>query len=506
MYLILLIISSTTIYYGAESNSFIKLWCLALNWRGILKILSSLEGVLGALMLLVPLIDFMAGYSITKEFLIGGILFLLLGLLSSKIDAKPLTLLDSLVAVSLAWLLISFESAIALMYSINISFLDAFFESVSGFTGTGFTVLTGLDYMKPSIVTWRSIMQWTGELGFVVFAMVIFPYFYRIGRTAYGLERPVKIEVTFYRTAKALIKIYVVLTVAGIISYIYTGMNLYEAFNHVLTTIATGGMSTYDAGYQVIYDRAPLTYIPVMIFMFIGGMNFYTLAQLFRGEFSVLKKSEEFKGYAISMAILVVAMILSYRYVERTDIWYAITAGSFNLVSGMTTTGFSIGSIAELSDTSKAIIIVGMFLGGMMFSTAGGIKSIRLVIIVKKLKDVSLKSIISAPVERRLTLDQSVIMEPEISQALLFVILHATIIFIGATIMSIYGYNFIDTLFEATSAAGCVGLSAGVLTPTSPDLVKIVIIVLMLLGRLEYIQLTLIIALATGYKYTRTLY
>ncbi len=477
-----------------------------MNWKGILKIIGSLEGVLGALMLLVPLIDLLTGYSISALFLISGLIFLLIGFLSSKVEAEPLSLLDSLVVVSIAWLLIPLESAIVLMYTINISFIDAFFESVSGFTGTGFTVLTGLDYMRPSIVTWRSIMQWSGELGFVVFAMVIFPYFYHIGRTAYGVERPVKIEATFYRTAKALLKIYIILTLMGLVSYVYTGMNLYEAFNHVLTTIATGGMSTYDAGYQVIYDRSPITYVPVMIFMFIGGMNFYIIAMMFKGEFSILKRSEEFRVYVISMLLLTTMMILSYLFIEKTDLHYALVAGSFNLVSGMTTTGFSIGSIAELSDTSKAILIAGMFIGGMMFSTAGGIKSIRLLILFKKLKDVALKSVISAPIERRMSIDGSWLSESEISQALVIVVLHMIMIFGGATVMAAYGYNFIDTLFEATSAAGCVGLSVNVVSPMAPLGVKVTIIFLMLFGRLEYVQLMLLIALITGKRYTETLY
>ena len=477
-----------------------------LNWKGILKIIGSLEGVLGALMLLIPLIDFLTGYEVSWLFFIGGVFFLLIGFISSKVEAEALSLLDSLVVVSIAWFLISLESSIILMYTIKIPFIDALFESVSGFTGTGFTVLRGIDYMKPSIVTWRSIMQWSGELGFVVFAMVIFPYFYRIGRTAYGVERPVKIEVTFYRTAKALVKIYVVLTLMGLVSYIYTGMNLYEAFNHILTTIATGGMSTYDAGYQVIYDRSPITYVPVMIFMFIGGMNFYIIAKLFRGEFSILKRSEEFRTYVISMIFLVAIMILSYIFVEKTDLYYSFIAGSFNLISGMTTTGFSIGSIADLTDTSKAILIAGMFIGGMMFSTAGGIKSIRLLIIFKKLKDAALKSVIAAPIERKMTIDGSWLSEPEISQALLIVVLHMIMIFGGAVIMAAHGYRFIDTLFEATSAAGCVGLSTNVVSPTAPVGVKATIIFLMLLGRLEYVQLMLIIALATGKRYTGALY
>ncbi len=477
-----------------------------LNWRGIVKTSGGLEGILGVLMLSVPLIDVITGYPISMPFLIAGTILVLVGIASGKLVAQPLSLQDSLVVVSLAWPLISLEGAIVLMYTINISFIDAWFESISGFTGTGFTVLQGLDTMKPSIVTWRSIMQWSGELGFVVFAMVIFPYFYHIGRRAYGVERPVKIEASFYKTAKLLIKIYLTLTIAGLISYLYTGMNLYEAFNHILTTIATGGMSTYDAGYQVIFERAPLTYVPVMIFMFIGGMNFYVIARVFKGEIKILLKSEEFKAYVYSMVFLTILTVLSYIYVEGKDPIYSLVAGSFNFISGMTTTGYSIGSIGELSDATKAVIIAGMFIGGMMFSTAGGIKAIRLLIVFKKLKDVAVKSVLAAPIEKRMSIDGSPLSESELSQALLFIILHGTMIFFGALYMSGLGYSFIDTLFEATSAAGCVGLSTGVVSPLAPVGVKITIMILMLLGRLEYVQLILLIAYVTGRRALKMLY
>jgi trk system potassium uptake protein TrkH len=233
------------------------------EYRSIIKVIGALEVVVGLLMMLVPLIDMMTEKPITKPFFYTALTLILIGYLLQKVKGRPLTLFQGVIVTCIAWPLITFESAIPLMYSLKISLVDAWFESISGFTGTGFTVLTGLDTMKPSIVTWRSIMQWSGELGVVVFAMVLFPYFYRLGASAYGVERPLKIEATFYRTAWRLIRIYIILTIIGIISYVYAGMNFYEAFNHVLTTVATGGMSTYDKGYQVIYNRAPLTYIPV---------------------------------------------------------------------------------------------------------------------------------------------------------------------------------------------------------------------------------------------------
>ncbi len=476
-----------------------------MNWRGIVKTMASLEAVLGILMLSVPMIDVLTRRSISWWFLIPALIYILIGVEGWRISAEPLTLKDSLVVTAIAWPLISLESALSMMLTLGIDFVDAWFESISGFTGTGFTVLSGIDYMKPSIVTWRSIMQWSGELGFVVFAMVIFPYFYKIGRSAYGIERPLKIEASFYKTACSLIKIYVILTVAGLIAYIYAGMNLYEAFNHILTTIATGGMSTYDNGYMVIFERAPYTYIPVMVFMFLGGMNFILLYRLLQGDVGSVVRSEEFRAYTVVMVILSLALVASYIYVDGANTSYALVAAPFNLVSAMTTTGFNIGTISGLSDSSKAIIIVSMFVGGMIFSTAGGIKIYRLVILVKKFKYMALSSLVSIPVDKRTTVDGIVLGEEEVVQASVFTIFHATMIMIGAIIISAYGYAFIDALFEATSAAGCVGLSAGVVSASSPLVVKLVIMFLMITGRVEYSQLILILGYLVNRRALRVL-
>ncbi|MET1160609.1 MAG: potassium transporter TrkG, partial [Thermoprotei archaeon] len=413
-----------------------------MKWRSILKTIGSLEIVVGLLMLSVPLIDLLTGMGITLPFLYTALILLLIGFILSKIKSEPLELLEGIVTTVLAWIIISLEASIPLMLSLRISFVDAWFESISGFTGTGFTVLTGIDYMKPSIVTWRSIMQWSGELGVVVFAMLLFPYFYRYGSRAYGVERPLKIEASFYRTAQRLMSVYLILTLVGIISYMYTGMNLYEAFNHVLTTIATGGMSTYDRGYQVIFERAPYTYVPVMVLMFLGGMNFILLDKLLRGDLGSIIKSEEFKTYAYSMLILGIIAVLSYIYVEGYSPIYSLVAGFFNFVSGMTTTGFSIGSIADLKPFTKLVIIFGMFIGGMTFSTAGGIKAYRLLIIIKKLKYVAISNITIGRFEKTIRVDGSPIDEEEVSSTLIFPLVHGFAVVIGAGLITIYGYSF----------------------------------------------------------------
>jgi len=471
-----------------------------LNLRGIAKAYLGVLTILGLLMILVPLVDVIYGESISVWFLVAGEALVFIGLLASKIKAPPLTTIEALLVAALCWISVSLIGAAVLTLQTGLPFIDTLFESVSGFTGTGFTVfvLTG---MKHSIIFWRCLMQWAGELGFVVFAMVLIPYFYGVAKNLYGVERPVKIEASFYRTAAQLLVIYVVLTLIGTVTYVASGMSFFDAVCHMMTTIATGGMSTYDDGYFHIFVKAPLTYVPVFIFMVLGGMNLYDLYNLTTGRFKALLKSEELRCYIASLLIISSMVFVSYVFVDKVhNVWQALMASFFNNVSGMTTTGFSIGSIAQLSDTTKTIITVGMVIGGMSFSTAGGIKSFRLLLVLKKFKNMVESLIAPSAIVRPIAVGGRVVSENDISHAMLFIIIHIATVTTGAILISAQGYTITDSLFEAASAASCVGLSVGIVAPTAPAGVKLTIITLMILGRLEYLHLIFLASLIFGKK------
>jgi len=469
------------------------------NIRGMIKAYFGILAILGLLMLIVPLVDSIYGEPVSISFLLLGEALLALGLIAREIKAEALTTLEALVVGISAWISIPIISASALSYETRTSYVDALFESISGFTGTGFSVFK-LAGLKHSILLWRSIMQWSGELGFVVFAMVFIPYFYNIARRLYGIERPIKIEATFYRTALRLLSVYAVLTAIGTLAYYITGMSIFDSLNHVMTTIATGGMSTYDNGYAVIYQKAPLTTIPILILMIIGGMNFYDINNLVTGRIKHLLKSEELKYYLLTLVTISSLTALSYIFIEKLPLTYSLIAGFFNSISGITTTGFSIGSLGRLRDVTKAIFVMGMYVGGMTFSTAGGIKALRLMIIFRKLRHVASEMIMPSYATRRVVVRRVEVSEEDVSTALFITIMHAAMIFMGATLISIEGYRFIDALFEATSAASCVGLSVGIIGPNSPLLVKVVIMILMLSGRLEYVPILLLISLIVSRK------
>ncbi|MEM0347323.1 MAG: TrkH family potassium uptake protein [Zestosphaera sp.] len=465
--------------------------------KNVLFALSGLLAIVGFLMTLIPLTDLIVGDELSYSFLILGVALVIIGYMSFK-KAQSLTAIESLLVASLAWLIIPALSALILMIEVKIDFIDAFFESMSGFTGTGFTVLNP-STLKKSILMWRALMQWSGELGIVVFAMIVIPYFYETARAVYGLERPIRIGMNMYETAKRLILVYVTLTLVGFVSYVLSGLTPFDALTHIMTTIATGGMSTYSEGYNAIYAGSPNSITPFIVFMILGAFNFVVLYNLVTGNFREVLKSEELRYFIFILIILSVITGATYYVLEERD----FLSGFFNQVSGMSTTGFNIGSLKSLRDFTKSLLILGMFFGGMTFSTAGGIKTLRLIMLLKKLNTYTEKIVLPPSVVKRVVIQGQSVGDDEVSISFMLIVLYAVFAFVISSLVTLFSseYLFIDTLFETVSALSCVGLSVEVITPTAPPAVKILLILAMYVGRLEFTPLLVLRSLAARRKY-----
>jgi len=465
--------------------------------KNVLFALSGLLAIVGFLMTLIPLTDLIVGDELSYSFLILGVALVIIGYMSFK-KAQSLTVIESLLVASLAWLIIPALSALILMIEVKIDFIDAFFESMSGFTGTGFTVLNP-STLKKSILMWRALMQWSGELGIVVFAMIVIPYFYETARAVYGLERPIRIGMNMYETAKRLILVYVTLTLVGFVSYVLSGLTPFDALTHIMTTIATGGMSTYSEGYNAIYAGSPNSITPFIVFMILGAFNFVVLYNLVTGNFREVLKSEELRYFIFILIILSVITGATYYVLEERD----FLSGFFNQVSGMSTTGFNIGSLKSLRDFTKSLLILGMFFGGMTFSTAGGIKTLRLIMLLKKLNIYTEKIVLPPSVVKRVVIQGQSVGDDEVSISFMLIVLYAVFAFVISSLITLFSseYLFIDTLFETVSALSCVGLSVEVITPTAPPAAKILLILAMYVGRLEFTPLLVLRSLAARRKY-----
>ena len=304
---------------------------------------------------------------------------------------QGLRLREGFIVVAMFWTVLGLAGSLPLILSsaTNLSFTDAAFESISGLTTTGSTVIVGLDELPRSILFYRQELQWLGGMGIIVLAVAILPMLGIGGMQLYRAELPgpvkdSKLTPRIAETAKALWNIYVGLTVACALAYWLAGMGPFDAIAHSFSTVAIGGFSPHDAsmGY---FDSALIEMIAVL-FMVLGGTNFalHFAAMRRRSLYPYLVDSE-FRTYLRILAVVAVITV-GYLYIENTFDTFpqALHHGIFQVVSIATTTGFTTASFAEWPDFLPVLLIFASFIGGCASSTGGGLKVIRVLLLFKQ--------------------------------------------------------------------------------------------------------------------------
>lgn len=317
---------------------------------------------------------------------IGFLLFL-----PVKNQRSDLRLRDGFVVVVLFWLVLGIAGALPLyLYEeLDITVVDALFESISGLTTTGATVLTGLDYLPHSILFYRQELQWLGGMGIIVLAVAIMPMLGIGGMQLYKAEAPGpvkdnKLTPRIAETAKALWYIYLGLTVACALAYWIAGMNLFDAVSHSFSTVAIGGFSTHDAsiGY---FDSTAIEAVAI-VFMFLGAINFALHFTVVRSK-SLMPffRDEEFRLYA-SLLVIITILCTYVLYTQTTDHDFsaALREALFQTVSIATTSGFVTKEYANWPVFIPVLLLFASFIGGCAGSTGGGIKVIRILLLLKQ--------------------------------------------------------------------------------------------------------------------------
>ncbi len=406
------------------------------------------------------------------------------------------TVIQAILIVLISWLVLPILSAIAYSYSIGMSFIDALFESMSGLTGTGLTVIQKPELMPLIIRVWRGVTQWVGELGIVVFSGSLLPFLHRIIRGIYMVERGQRVAPTIIATVRRLLIIYSLYTVIGIALFALFGMPIGDAIIHSMTAIATGGMSTSSKSIGLwITSQGRIVnwglYIASIIIMILGAFNFVDHDLMFKGRFRELLRSTEFRWFFIFLgffSFLALTPLIVSKSGDAAIVFY-------HLVSGYTTTGFQLADIAKIQDYEKYVLILAMIVGGATFSTAGGIKIKRAAIIVKTVIWEAGRLFIPPAriVPRRIGREQ--LSDHDILSVFSFTALYMVTLAIVTAIIMTQGYSFVDSLFEASSALSCVGLSVGIASANASPIVKAILIAAMYLGRLEFTPLYLLIGL-----------
>ena len=361
----------------------------------------AVQRILGILLMvfsftLVPpiLVSLLHGDGETTPFVDAFLITLGLGLLSwlpVRRMHRDLRLRDGFVVVVMFWTVLSAIGALpfALSERPEVSITDSFFESVSGLTTTGATVIIGLDDLPPSILYYRQQLQWLGGMGIIVLAVAVLPMLGIGGMQLYRAETPgpmkdAKLTPRITETAKALWYIYLGLTVACALAYWVAGMNLFDAVGHSFSTVAIGGFSTHDA--SMGYFNSVAIDMVAVVFMFASGVNFSLHFVAFRQRSLIgYLQDSEFKFYAALLGLVVLLTAIGL-YASGTfrNPWDALLQGLFQGVSIGTTAGFTTAAFYDWPGHVAILLLFASFVGGCAGSTGGGIKVIRVLLLVKQ--------------------------------------------------------------------------------------------------------------------------
>jgi trk system potassium uptake protein TrkH len=341
--------------------------------------------VLGLTMLVPAVVDLQAGNPNWRIFVQSALVVTGLGAtlaLACLRPLQPLTLRECFVLVVASWLVMSLAGALPLMLTADgLAFTDAFFEAASALTTTGSTVMTGLDGLPPGLLLWRSIMQWIGGLGIIAFGLLLLPFLGIGGLQLFRIESSDTYEKTVARVrvfARRLIAVYVILTVACALVYRATGMSGFDAVNHAMTTVSTGGFSTHDASFGYFNNTSTLWF--AAIFMLAGALPFSLYVRLFDAYRTNLLDDIQVRTLLTMVGVISLMLVLWLTIRQHTGLGTALTHAVFNVVSIITTTGYASSDYLQWGTFPFAMFFAVTLLGGCTGSTSGGIKTFRLIV------------------------------------------------------------------------------------------------------------------------------
>lgn len=410
--------------------------------------------------------------------------------------------MDCYIIISSIWVVFSLFGMIPfLLYGTVHSVTDAFFETMSGFTTTGASILNNIDEQPHGILFWRSILQWLGGLGIMVFSIALLPSFSRNNKQLFSTEATSvtmnKVRPKTRETARGILLIYTALTIICAIFYVVGPMNLFDALCHAMTTLGTGGFGTHQEN-MAFFQSSYIEYV-CSIFMFMSGVNFALYFFAMTGNWKPLKTNEELRWYIVSTVIFVAIFFVLFRlnpsHSESAQMPNTMAdsfrAALFHVTSIFTSCGFQ-GSYCDYDAWGAAFwmpTIVMMVSGACAGSSSGGMKLIRFILCIKNTRNEFVlhkhpNAILPVKISKHI-IDYELI-----SRTLAFIFLFLIVVVIGTFILTLTGISF-DTAFgSCISAISNTGPGFGAAGPalnfaTLPDFAKWVLSILMLIGRLE---------------------
>ncbi len=410
---------------------------------------------------------------------------------------------DGFMAVALSWILLALFGALPYLFTgVLRSYIDAVFEAVSGLTTTGSTVFDGVEWLPKSVLFWRSLTQWMGGMGVLVFFLALTP---KQGEGSVFLMRaespgPIKSKLVpkVGGTARILYDIYILLTLVETICLRLAGKDWFFALNHALTTVSTGGFSTQNA--SVAGQSGAVMWI-ITIFSFLGGVNFSLLFLAVRGKLKTVLHSEELRLY-VGVVVCTTLLLCLNLYVQAgVPFGESITDTAFQTVTIITTTGFATVDFALWPTFCRMALVMLMFTGACAGSTSGGIKLSRVMILCKGLKR-ELKRLAHPNHVSVVKVDGQTVEERVVSAAEAFIAAYLLVLLAGALIVSWDNFGFQESFAASLTCISNVGPGLGLLGPMAnfsilSPVSKLALSLEMLMGRLELLPIVALLLRST---------
>jgi len=447
-----------------------------------------------------------------RENYANSLLFLLLSslLISYLIrkyisPSRQLNTIQGFGSVGLSWILLSLFGTLPYIFSdINLSYIDILFETISGLTTTGSSIITNVESVDKSLLIWRSTTQWLGGMGVIVLTITVLPLIGAGGINLFKAESPGpsadRLTPKFKDTAKLLWVVYISLTVIETVLLYISGLTLFDSFNHSLTTLSTGGFSTFNSSVSNFSQQSKLI---INVFMYLAGISFILLLRTFKSRsLKEFYKSTEFKFYT-SIVLMSSALFFAKTYSISTGISESINDAFFTSLTLITTTGFTNLNYENWNINYRTYILGLMFLGGMAGSTAGGIKTIRVIALLKSVRN-EIRKIFYPNAIFKIRMSKSILPEKMIESVQTFFILYVAIFVLGTFALSIS----INTFSDPISFEGVLSAVASAMNNIGPGLSevgpvknyyfldsssKIILSILMVVGRLEIFPIAILL-------------
>jgi trk system potassium uptake protein len=478
------------------------------NFRIIARVLSLVIIIEGLFMLLSAVVSYL--YKEPSSLLLSSIITIVVGVLTFtplRNEDKPSGNKEGYIITTSIWIVLSLFGTLPYLLSKTIPhFTDAFFESMSGFTTTGATILTDIESLPHGIIFWRSITQWIGGIGFIIISLSVLQLVksinIQLNLTDFIGQQSDKIHPKVKEAGKRLIAVYFLLTLAEAIVLTLGGMNLFDAICHSFSTISTGGFSTKNGGISVF--SSPFIIVAFTIFMFLAGTNMSLFYFGLKSNFKKVFRNTEFIFFSLICLIFILLGSFNLWKTSGFSSGKALLEGSFQVVSTITTTGFYHADYNQWSGIMILIIFLLMFTGGTSGSPSGSIKIIRLLLTTKNARH-EMRRMIHPKAVIPVRLDHKVVHISLVYNLLVFILLYFVIICLSSLVISLMNYDIITSFSTSAALLGNIGPGIGSFGPfttyaSAPVAGKWFFSFLMLLGRVELFS---VLMLFTGSFYRR---